>query len=441
MCLAALVLSVALVPCTGVAQDAPNADARSKVDLGTRVDRSVQLTLGKGRAFRFEEPVDTALVGDPKIADVHVISPRLIYVFANGVGSTNLVAIGAGDRQIAAIDLRVTRDPGSAESTLQTLHPNSAVTLAFAGDRLVVRGEAQDVGGAMDAAIAARSGVPDDKDVVDRATIDKATQINLRVRFAEVSRTSIRNLGVNWQALLRPGAFTLGLTSGSFLQGGVDTSSTFGTITGGLVTSRANVDVLLDALQREQALTMLAEPNLTTVSGQTASFLAGGEVPIPVPQSDRTITLDYKQFGVSLAFTPTVLEHDRIGIRVKPEVSTIVQNSPIVLNGVSAPTFSVRRAETTVELASGDTFAIAGLLQHNISDDLDKLPGLGALPVLGPLFRSSKYERDESELVILITPYLVKPSPDRSLTAPTDRIGADTASGPAAIGLAGFIID
>ncbi|HEV2676022.1 MAG TPA: type II and III secretion system protein family protein [Aliidongia sp.] len=423
---------------------AQTVDPPSPASQGT-----VMLGLGHGRIFRFAEPVETAIIGDPHIADLRIVSPQLIYVFGSAVGTTNLLAVGAGNKQLGSIDLQVARDAATAKTAMQGLQPRSTVDLRFLGDHLVVTGAAHSVGEAIDDSMVAANAVPDAKEPIDRSSLAAATQINLRVRFAEVSRTSIRNLGINWQAMLNPGNFLVGLTTGSFLPGGANTTTnTFGTVTGGFHAGSTNIDVLLDALQREQALTMLAEPNLTTVSGQTASFLAGGEVPIPVPQGNQVVSIEYKPFGISLAFTPTLLDHDRIGIRVKPEVSSIVQNSTVTVNGFNAPTFSVRRAETTVELGSGQSFAIAGLFQHNVSDNLDKLPGVGDLPVLGALFRSSQYQRDESELVILITAYLVHPVAEPRLAEPTDRIDplADATLNPRqqslpGAGLAGFIIN
>jgi pilus assembly protein CpaC len=185
------------------------------------------------------------------------------------------------------------------------------------------------------------------------------------------------------------------------------------------------IDVLIEALQNSGALSILAEPNLTAVTGETASFLAGGEVPIPVPtgNNSESITVQYKPFGVSLAFTPTMVKQNRIALKVKPEVSSIADNVNFGIQGFNLPSFTVRRAETTVEMASGQTFAMAGLFQRDITRNVDKMPLLGDVPVLGQLFRSERYQRNETELVILITPYLVEPVSDKSLATPLDRAG------------------
>jgi pilus assembly protein CpaC len=184
-----------------------------------------------------------------------------------------------------------------------------------------------------------------------------------------------------------------------------------------------NIELLIEALQANGALTVLAEPNLTAVTGETASFLAGGEVPIPVPSGENgsAITVQYKPFGVSLSFTPTVIKEGRIGLKVKPEVSSISAITNFGVQGFNLPSFTVRRAETVVEVASGQTFALAGLFQRDVSRSVEKLPVLGDVPILGQLFRSERYQRNETELVILITPYLVEPVSDRRMATPLDR--------------------
>jgi pilus assembly protein CpaC len=217
------------------------------------------------------------------------------------------------------------------------------------------------------------------------------------VRFAEVSRSEMQALGFTWRLLAGAGASSYGV-SGNF-----------------------NVDVLVEALARAGALTILAEPNLTAVTGQTASFLAGGEIPVPVPQGrDGAVAVDYKPFGVSLDFTPTIIRTNRIALHVRPSVSAISQFGAVKVGNATVPSFTVRRADTTVELASGQTFALAGLFERQMSEDVDKLPLLGDIPVVGALFRSDKFRRDETELVILITPYLVEPMRERVAATPLD---------------------
>ena len=282
----------------------------------------------------------------------------------------------------------------------------------------------------------------EDQEVVNNLTLLSSIQVNLRVRVAEISRQVSRDLGFNWQALANDGAgLLIGLRTGaagtalSALTGavsGVDLQ--VGRIGGAYRSSRFDINSVVDALASDQLITILAEPNLTAQSGEFASFLAGGEFPVPVAASpvSNTITIQYKQFGVSLAFVPTVMGPERLNLRVRPEVSELSENGaislPLASGVVRIPALSVRRAETTVELGSGQSFAIAGLLQRNSSMVNSGINGLVDVPVLGALFRSDRFRRNESELVIIITPYLVRPVSDpRSLAAPTDgfRLATD----------------
>ena len=220
--------------------------------------------------------------------------------------------------------------------------------------------------------------------------------------------------------MANPGSFSFGLMNGSGAGAGQGLTNGSYRVGLGLHTSNVNIDVLLEALQRNGVLTVLAEPNITAITGQTASFLAGGEIPVPVPVANDQIGIQYKQFGVSLLFTPTLLPNRRIALQVRPEVSSLSNAGAITLRNIQVPALQVRRADTTVEVASGQTFAIAGLFQRNMTQDVDRFPVLGEVPVLGELFKSSRYQKNETELVILITPYLVKPVSEKSLKTPLD---------------------
>jgi pilus assembly protein CpaC len=241
--------------------------------------------------------------------------------------------------------------------------------------------------------------------------------VNIRVRFAEVSRTDLESYGVDWSVGFQSGNFQFGM----FKSGGVPDGEGNLKIGAGTVDDTVNAEVVIDALQRNGVVRILAEPNLTAVTGQTASFLAGGEVPVPVPQGNDSVTVQYKQFGVSLGFTPTLIGRNRIALHVQPEVSALSDSGTVSAGGFSMPSFVVRRADTTVEVGSGQTFAIAGLFQQRMSRNLQKFPVLGDVPVLGALFQSQRFQREETELVILITPYLVEPVSDHSLATPLDR--------------------
>jgi pilus assembly protein CpaC len=261
--------------------------------------------------------------------------------------------------------------------------------------------------------------------IINRLTVNAPTQVNLRVRFAEVSRDIVRAIGFNWDGIGRIGDAAVGIAVGRPVVVPTDTgvaintraegaNSLFGTFTNGDV----DLSVLLDALDNRGAANVLAEPNLTALSGVPASFLAGGEFPIPVPQQQNVTTIEYKRFGVSLSFVATVTDGNRINLKVQPEVSQLTSVGAVTLNGFLVPALTTRRVETTVDLASGQSFAIAGLLQSAGRDDLKRFPGLGELPVLGALFRSRRFERQETELVVVVTPYLVRPVAAAALAEP-----------------------
>ena len=249
----------------------------------------------------------------------------------------------------------------------------------------------------------------------------------MRVRVAEVSRNIDRRLGVNWGSLFNSGSLAVGVLTGRPAMNGfgnfntASSAAAYGGIGAGYRGGQVNVSALIDALDQEGLATILAEPNLTASSGETANFLAGGEFPIPVPQGSQNVTIEYKRFGVSVDFTPTVLDGNRISIKVRPEVSQLTAVGDLKMNGVEIPALTVRRAETTVEMGSGESFAIAGLFQNSGTNQLTALPGLGEVPILGALFRSSSFQRNESELVIIVTPILVRPvARPEELRVPTD---------------------
>jgi pilus assembly protein CpaC len=285
------------------------------------------------------------------------------------------------------------------------------------GNRIVAMGPARSVDDAVDIDNVARTFSQPDVPPLNKTTVEGSQQVNIRVRFAEVSRTDLESYGVDWSVGFQSGNFQFGMfKTGAVPEGGGNLR-----IGAGTVDDTVNAEVVIEALQRNGVVKILAEPNLTAVTGQTASFLAGGEVPVPVPQGNDSVTVQYKQFGVSLGFTPTLIGRNRIALHVQPEVSALSDAGTVSAGGFSMPSFVVRRADTTVEVGSGQTFAIAGLFQQRMSRNLQKFPVLGDVPVLGALFQSQRFQREETELVILITPYLVEPVSDHSLATPLDR--------------------
>ncbi|RWB36386.1 MAG: type II and III secretion system protein family protein [Mesorhizobium sp.] len=379
---------------------------------------TVDLPVGQGRLLRFNEPVESVLIADTTIADLQVVSPGMVYVFGLKPGLTNLIAITADERVEASAQFRVTPYVTPANEAKYAMQPNSATNLSIFGTRIVATGEARGVEEATDVDNIARTFSPPEQPPLNNMTVQGSQQVNIRVRFAEVSRTELQSYGVDWSVGYRSGGFEFNM----FQDNGVPS----GTGNFGLnmdQTHGINFDILIEALQRNGIVKILAEPNLTAMTGQTASFLAGGEIPVPIPQGTDVVTVQYKPFGVSLGFTPTLIGRNRIALHVQPEVSSLSEAGSVSANGFAMPSFVVRRADTTVEVASGQTFAIAGLFQQRTSRNLEKFPVLGDVPVLGPLFQSQRFQREETELVILITPYLVEPVRD-SLATPLDRPAA-----------------
>jgi len=376
----------------------------------------LQLEASKGRLVRLESPASTVFVADPEIANIQVKSPSLIYILGKKPGETTLYAVDGKERVLANVDIQVVHNLGRMQGILDELHPNSGVKLSSINGSIVLDGGVSSATESENIRRLAAGFAGNADNVINRLGITGPNQVNLRVRVAEVSRGVDKQLGFNWSILGAIGGVTLRVaTANAFAatvtQDTVTTTNSFG---------GWDFNAVIDALEQEGLVTVLAEPNLTALSGETASFLAGGEFPILVPDGSGNVTIEFKKFGVSLAFTPTLLGQERINMHVRPEVSAISTTNAITLNNFTVPSLTTRRAETTVELGSGQSFAIAGLLQNNVTHDISKFPGLGDIPILGTLFKSDRFQRDESELVIIITPYIVAPVSNNKLASPTD---------------------
>lgn len=436
---AVLLLSMQLGSCVGIsaamAQPAPVAAQPNGARLIPTQAAAMRIEVNKGRLVRLDQPAASVFLADPAIADIQVKSPTLVYVFAKQAGETSLFAVDQNDELLANFRIAVTHNLSGLEQALRDYIPDAYIKASSLGDAVVLSGVVRSAQQAEDARSLASRLSGGDANVINRIAVKGPNQINLRIRVAEVQRTTLKRIGFNLDALLSVGSFAFALATGN----AVTTTGTMGdpttevrrTVSGAATDSLAgryrggNVDVngVIDALESEGLVTVLAEPNLTTTSGETASFLAGGEFPIPVPQDNNTVTIEFKKFGVSLAFTPTILNDGRINLRVRPEVSQLTSTGEVRVNGFLIPALTVRRAETTVELGSGQSFAIAGLIQNNVTHDIRRFPGLGDLPILGALFRSDGFRRNETELVIIATPYVVKPISDsRMVSVPTDGL-------------------
>ncbi len=392
------------------------------VEFVTSTGAALQLEINKGRLVRLDRPAGTVFIADPEIADIQVKSPSLVYLMGKKPGETTLYAVDEDENVLASVAIRVNLNLSRLRDAIRALDPRGDVRVTSIDDTLLLEGVVKSALIAEDVRRLAVRIAGDDKAVINRLGVDAPNQVNLRVRIAEISRGVDKQLGFNWQIL--NSGLSLALATTNPFAAAVGITNTVGALTQGAATSFEiggwDFNAVIDALEEEGLVTILAEPNLTALTGETASFLAGGEFPILVPDSDGRVTIEFKNFGVSLAFTPTIIGETRVNLHVNPEVSQLSSKNAVTLNNFVVPSLTTRRVETTVELGSGQSFAIAGLLQNNVTHDIRKFPGLGDIPVLGPLFRSDRFQRDESELVIIVTPYIVRPASQKRLAAPTD---------------------
>jgi pilus assembly protein CpaC len=400
-------------------------------------ERQLDIDISRGQLINLPEPASSVFVADPAIAGVQVPSEKQVFVFGKKAGQTTLFALGDDGKQIASMTVVVRTPVASAQSALDAAVPDAG-RLVGSANGVTLRGAVATPEAGYAAGRAAAGNLGDGQALRNEAKVQSSAQVTLRVRFAEVDRNINKVLGFDWNNAIKVGQFTIGQVIGraptfsattplTFNTAGNNVGSVFATGSAGGFSTQAVIDALAD----ENLLSLLAEPTLTAMSGETASFLAGGEFPVPIAQpggvgTAATITVDYKQFGVSLSFVPTVVSANRISLHVKPEVSQLSTNASggaVNISGFTIPALTVRRAETTIELGSGESFAIAGLLQNNTTTDVTRYPGLADLPVLGPLFRSSQFQRNETELVVIVTPYITEPVADsRTLRLPTDGL-------------------
>jgi pilus assembly protein CpaC len=411
-------------PPTGMPLAAPRPVAEATTAVtGSRL--SLTLSVGAGRVITLSQPATSLFAADPKVAEVRPASPTSLFVFGVAPGKTTIAALADGGAPVAQIEVTVRPSAyGSNEvAGLVRSGLGTGIDVKATPEGYTVTGVAHTPADAERVVSALRPYLGPGQNVDNRIQVETPLTVNLRVRIVEIDRTVTRELGMNWTALLNKGlgGFAFGLSQIDRVSQATNLPDTFAL---GYTGSQGSVNAVIDALAQDQLAVVLAEPNLTAQSGETASFLAGGEYPIPVSQQNNTITIDYKQYGVSLAFVPTVLSADRISLKVRPEVSQLTTEGAVAITSgnlsLNIPALTVRRAETTVELGSGQSFAIAGLLSDNSTQNARGIPLLGELPVLGALFRSNAYQRGQTELVIVVTPYLVRPVSDpTSLVVPS----------------------
>jgi pilus assembly protein CpaC len=415
-CVFAFMLAVAAPPAGAAPASAPDQS------------RTLEIEVGSGRMMTLDAPAANVFVADPKVAEVRPASTNTLFLFGIGPGRTSVVALDAAGHAIG--DYRVVvhlsnYTASQAQAEVAAALPGSHITVKPQPKGLLVTGDAatpQDAARALDIVHGFLTG---DQTVADQIGVRSSVQVSLQVKIAEMSRSVTNNLGINWTALGTIGrSGTLPWTNLA-----LNTPTTVACAAGTLFSLSCpggSIDGVISALVQENLARVLAEPNLTAMSGQSASFLAGGEYPVPVGQQNGAVTIEFKQYGVKLVFVPTVLSSGRINLHVSPEVSQLSSQGAVTLTAdnstfqVSALT--VRRAETTVEVGSGESFAIAGLLMDDIQDGTSGLPFLSKIPVLGALFRSDAYQREETELVVLVTPYIIRPVADpTALQAPGEH--------------------
>lgn len=428
------------------------ARAQRVVSIGGTRTATVSVNIGKTEDVRTDSSFVELQVGDPEIADVNPLTDRSLSILGRKSGTTRVTAYGEGKQLIGVFDVEVTYDTSLLASTLAKRFPYAKLKVTSVNGRIMLTGSVPDAVTLDQAVTIARQFGPD---VINSVSVMQPQQVMLEVRFIEANRQAGRELGVQWNSFgnrylanignrtgqlpVTPSGSSVwkqpGVTAGGanvsgdalgispiVAAGVLSGTAPFGFMIGKLIANGLSADILINALEEKGMARALAEPNLVALSGDTASFLAGGEFPVPVPGALGTVSIEYKRYGVGLAFTPTVLADGLINMKIEPEVSQLDTSNPVQVAGVSVPPLIVRRASTTVELRDGQSFVIGGLLQSQGQTAQQQLPWLGDIPVLGLLFRSAAYQKNETDLAIIVTPRLVRPArPGDVIRTPLDN--------------------
>jgi pilus assembly protein CpaC len=390
------------------------------------VSKPLAITMGKAQTVDLSQPISEVLVSNPNIVDVGMLTKKRLYVVGRSVGDTNVLIFDQNNNTLASLDVNVSNDQFTLQRVLKQYFPDESVTARTVNKEVILTGRVSNplkagqirdlakrfvTGSGAEAAASAggSSTAPSGPTIVDLMTVEGEQQVMLQVKIVEAKRNVLKEYG------LEPSIGGTGAI-GNFR--GTLASSTAAQLTstpfsvGSLIyetQSRGPISLTMRALEEKGLLNTLAEPNLTAISGQRAEFLAGGEYPVPVGQNNGEISIDFKPFGVSLGFTPVVLSNDKIQLELETEVSLLSNEARIQLQTVNIPSLTVRRAKTTVEMSSGGSLMMAGLIQSDAVNTMDSLPGINKIPIIGKLFSSQDFQRNESELLIMVTPYLVHP--------------------------------
>ncbi len=419
---AALVL--ALLPSAGFA---PYAQADTFRVVNGQAASTLRVPMNRAVVVETDNPFAELSIANPGIADISTLSDQSIYVLGKTPGRTTLTILGLEGELISNVEVQVTPDIAEFRERLRQVLPNEPIEVRTANDGIVLSGVVSSAA-RLDAALELAQRYAPDR-ISNLMSVGGTQQVMLKVRFAEMQRGVGKNLGTSIRAASGDRAL---VTTGIYANqppGATETITNTpreGALAFRLGGGRLSAQVLLEALETQGVARTLAEPNLTALSGQEASFLAGGEYPVPVPDGDGGVTIDYRPFGVSLSFTPSVLDDKVINLRLDASVSSLDTSNAITLAGTSVNAFRTRSTQTTVELRDGESFAIAGLLEDDFRANSRAVPWISELPILGALFRSADYQRNQSELVIIITAHLVTPTRGEALMLPTDRVRPPT---------------
>ncbi len=399
--------------------------------LRTGTQRALNVSMNRAVVLESDVSFGELSIANPAIADVNPLSDRTIYVLGKSPGTTTLTLLDGQGQLITNVDVRVAADVSEFKERLRQILPNETIEVRTANDGIVLSGTVSSTVRMERALELAQRYAPDR--VSNLMTVGGVQQVMLKVRFAEMERSVAKSLSSSVALGGTIGSTTLqtetgtwlsgdnSLTNGAEVQAGTTGATLFGFDVGGV-----QVGILLEALESKGVSRMLAEPNLTALSGQSARFLAGGEYPVPTASDEGTISVEYRPFGVELEFIPTVLDDDVINLELATSVSAIDTTNGIDTGDIVISAFTTREANTTVQMRDGESFAIAGILQDDFSDLNGQIPWLGDIPILGALFRSAEYSRSQSELVIIVTPHLVTPTRGEALALPTDRVRPPT---------------
>jgi pilus assembly protein CpaC len=418
-------ISAAIVVSASVLPVMP-AQAQQRVEVsGAKRTATVNVSIGKSADVRTDAGFLDVTVGDPEVADVNVLTDHSLSILGRKSGTTRVSVYGEGKKLVGVFDVEVSYDTSMLAAEITRRFSSSGIRVSTVNGKIMLSGTAADAVTVDQAVSIAKQFGPD---VINSIAVASPQQVMLEVRFVEATRQASREIGVQWNVFGSRGTANIGdrkpagtlplpapsdaghWGAGEVAAGVLSGGQPFGVLAARMIAGGVTTDAFINALEQKGLARSLAEPNLVALSGDTASFLAGGEYPIPVAGSLGTVTVDYKRYGVGLAFTPTVLRDGLINMKIEPEVSQFDPAHTVAVgNGINVPALIVRRASTTVELRDGQSFVIGGLLQNVSSNAQEQLPWLGDVPVLGALFSSKSYQKNETDLAIIVTPHLVRP--------------------------------